>query len=700
MSEDPRRRRLARTDRERLFQRSQGVCEREGCSTPIDIDTFHASHLRAHANGGAAVFENFEAWCSRCNLTLGARDAGDPRVAPREWQLLALDRVVGRITRTRVATVAAAPGAGKTVFAGLAYEALRDADVVDRMVVFAPRTPLVQQWHDSLRRLRHIELRPNGEVERRGEQGVVVTYQSLNAGTIGVHRHQADVRRTLYVLDEVHHLGEPDHSAWARFIAELVGDVDDGIEAAGVLNLSGTLWRSRAAERISTVRYMTDADGRLVSDVDHEVTAPELIRQGQLRPVDLFRRGATVELIDLAESTRLVSPISELGERSAGRAALRELSNDPAWRDEFVREVIVRLIGRSRDLGNGPAKALIVARSQELARAFQEAANRIMRESGMHPIAELAVSDDGSEAHATLERFKKLKRPGILCTVDMAGEGYDCPDIIVIGYASNKLTPLYVRQVVARAQRVTDYERDVVGRPLPAAVVIADVPELVAGMSAILDPMRHEVVHADSPDEARSNARDAFGLLQMPRYVLDSVTDHVEGDARVTGEAGGDVEMDLVRRVEPEARRVGLPESEAPRIVLSVRRALAGRRESLPFDPLSSTESALETALEPGSAPSSTATVEPLSVDRIASGLRRDIDTLGRWWQHCGDPDVPVAHFHSAANRAGGIGKGGRPNAEVEQLRAALDHARLVVTRYCDETGQKRPRLMRQDDES
>jgi superfamily II DNA or RNA helicase len=59
-----------------------------------------------------------------------------------------------------------------------------------------------------------------------------------------------------------------------------------------------------------------------------------------------------------------------------------------------------------------------------------------------------------------LETFRRLDRPGILCTVDMAGEGYDCPDIAVVGFATNKLTPLYVRQVVARAQRVTAYERE------------------------------------------------------------------------------------------------------------------------------------------------------------------------------------------------------------------------------------------------
>jgi hypothetical protein len=145
---DPRpartRPRPSRSLRQTLFLRSDGVCERNGCTTRIDIDTFHVAHLRAHVNGGALVVENLGAWCSRCNLSLGPRDAGDTRLIPREWQLFALDRVVERITHSQVATVAAAPGAGKTVFASLVFEALRDADVVDRLVVLAPRATLVQ----------------------------------------------------------------------------------------------------------------------------------------------------------------------------------------------------------------------------------------------------------------------------------------------------------------------------------------------------------------------------------------------------------------------------------------------------------------------------------------------------------------------------------------------------------------------------
>jgi superfamily II DNA or RNA helicase len=698
----PRRRprpRPSRPLRESLFQRSGGNCERAGCSSPIEIDSFHVAHLRSHVHGGALVEENLGAWCSRCNLTLGPRDVADTRVTPREWQLRALDRVVQRITQTGVATVAAAPGAGKTVFASLAFEALRDADVVDRVVVLAPRANLVKQWHASVHRARHVELRPGSEVERQGQLGVVVTYQSLSSQTVGVHRRQAALQRTLFVLDEVHHVGEPEHSAWARWISELVGDVRGEIHVAGVLNLSGTLWRSKSAERISTVRYTdVDADGKFTSDVDFEVSAAELIREGQLRPVDLFRRGATVEMVNLGQAKRIVSPIAELDERTAARAAIRELPSDEAWRDSFIEAVLDCLERRHRDLGNGPAKALIVARSQDDARAFQASADRIMRQRNMSPIAMLAVSDE-SDAHKTLERFRTSTRPGLLCTVDMAGEGYDCPYITVVGFATNKLTPLYVRQVVARAQRVTDYERDTIGHPIPAAVVIPDVPDLVEVMSSILEPMRHELQEEQEPTggEERSPQQplDGFAPIGLPSYQLDRVDQHVDGDVRVTGEAHGDVDFGLVRLVEPEARRVGLPESDSARMIVAVRSALTERREARPFDPLSQTEGEMAAALteQPGQAQS--AVVEPLAIEDVANGLRGQLAAMGRWWNQHGN--TPVAFFQAEVNHAGGIGAGGRENASVEQLRAAVTWARTAVGRYCEQRNLRRPRLMRDD---
>jgi superfamily II DNA or RNA helicase len=683
------RRRPSRALREWLFLRSNGVCEREGCDTKIDIDTFQVAHLLAHASGGAVVEDNLEAWCPRCNAVNGARDVADTRVLPRDWQIDALPITLERIARSGVATIAAAPASGKTLFASFVFEYLRAAGFVDRMVVLTPRVTLVKQWHSALLEHRQIDLRPGAEVEREGEVGVIQTYQSLNLDTVRVHRQLANRSRTLLVLDEVHHVGEaPDgeRPAWARHVSDLAGTVDEELRVAAILNLSGTLWRSRPHERISTVRYIADSD-LIVSDVDYRVEAADLIRAGVLRGVDLFRRSSRVELVNYAKGRQVEGQIADLDEEP-GRAVLREIAKEDEWREGFIDAILDRLEVAHRSLGKGPAKALIVARSQEDARAFAAMARDRLSARGVNGIAtSLAISNEAN-AHAILERFRRSDRVGVLCTVDMAGEGYDCPEISVIGFASNKLTALYVRQVVARAQRVTDYERHVIGRPIAAAVVIPDVQELVDRMSELLEPMRHELA-AEQPGALleRSEVEGSTRKVSFPEWLLVAADDHRDGDVRVLREDGArDVDADLVAVIAMRLRASGrLRETDAPLIASILRETT----ELLPYD--------TATAVADVEAP---VQVRVLSVDERAKILRGRMKKLRGWWANLGDPTVPVANFVAQIHSELGIPKGGLENANIDQLEKVLHLMSARIREYCDRTGARPPKIERDTDEA
>jgi superfamily II DNA or RNA helicase len=662
----------------------------------------HAAHLRAHTHGGPVVLENLEAWCARCNWAQGAQDVADTRVVPREWQLEALPMVVEAIAQTGAATVAAAPGAGKTVLAGLTFEQLRDADEIDRMVVFTPNLTLVEQWHAKLFAQRFLELGPGHAIEIPGQVGVVVTYQSLNDKSVETHRRAAAAKRTLVVLDEVHHVAERDDKTkvlptWTRYVRQLIGALGS-LEVAGVLNLSGTLWRSHRGQRISTVRYVEEADGKIRSEVDYEVTAQRLIGEGELRPVDLFRRSATVELVDLAEQTVTVSPIADLtGEASrsgAVGAVLRGLARDASWRESFVGAIIDRLERAYRDFGKGAAKALIVAPFASEARAFKETADTVMRKRGLVPLTDLAISADGKEAQQSLKRFKAMRRPGVLCTVNMASEGYDCDDIAVIGYATDKRTPLYVRQVVARAQRVTKYERETLKRPIPAAVVVPDVPELVELVRGILQPMRHELLPGEEKIECGP------GTQKDPRYFVDGITDPVEQDAYATGTDDEGVAMDHIRAVEPHCRRVGLNETEALRMILAVRRGTRDWRDQDHFRPVPPVDAAVAATGAP-QPPGPAAVPSPLSQERSNGLLRARLSRCEGWWKTRGDATTyPINHFVADCNRAGGIGRQERDSATPDQLKAALRYACDRIRRYCEETGQPPPDWLSQGEDA
>ena len=180
---------------------------------------------------------------------------------------------------------------------------------------------------------------------------------------------------TLLVLDEVHHLArdvEGTHQAWADAIAELAGDVEAGhLNVAGVLNLSGTLWRSDPSERISTVRYSPpDTEGRIVSRVDGEATVQELIAAGELRSVDLYRLDAHVQVEDHATIQFVEGNLSDVDAKVA-RAAVAHIAEIDSWRATFVASVLDKLEWAHRATDHH-VKALIVAEPAGTGRAVPE----------------------------------------------------------------------------------------------------------------------------------------------------------------------------------------------------------------------------------------------------------------------------------------------------------------------------------------
>jgi superfamily II DNA or RNA helicase len=680
MYEGRARQKVPRAMRELVFARSGGICERDR-TTAITIESFHVSHLRAHANGGALVEENLEAWCSRCNFAQRANDVKDTRIGPRAWQLEALDPVVAQIVASGAATVSAAPGAGKTVFAGLVFEALREADVVDRLVIVAPRQTIVDQWVESLRKACHLELKPFSAVERKGQDGVVTTYQSLTDDSLAVHRIMQQ-NRTLLVLDEVHHVGEPARTAWAKKIVELAGSVDPpDLHVAGVLNLSGTLWRSKRSERISTVRYEGTSDGRVVSVVDFNVGPEQLIRQGQLRPVDLYRLDAKVSVQDWSRLDVVETTMADLDEEVAG-AALKAIADNPTYRAAFIGSVLDRLEDIHRSLGRYQAKALVVAANQNDARTYRDEVDAQMKARGLSPMAELAISDEGPEAKKVLERFRRSNRVGVLVTVDMAGEGYDCPDIAVLGYATNKRTAMYVRQVVARAMRVTAREREM--GIVPAKIVVPDVPDLVKRFLELLTPILGEIV---TPPERPAEGSDGDGAgdgLWGPKYVVTGVEPVEERiSVALSEDEVYDFTSDAVADMARELEAANLQPALAPRVLVAMRRY----RESRPFDSgaRATPPPSRDGRMEPVGP-------RPLSIEERSQKAQSALHKLEGWWKIHGDSAVPIAEYAARANEAGAIRSRSRPTATPEQLEAALSYERSVIRMHCKATGKALPR--------
>lgn len=358
-----RRRRSANLDeRRQLYELAGGRCQR--CGEPLG-DDWHAAHLLAWVHNGPTRMGNLAAWCKRCNLSQGSAGA-IPGITLRPWQTEALEPILEQIYDTGVATIHAAPGAGKTIFAAAVFRRLKAAGSVDRMVVVVPNSALRSQWVDSLATMISLDDQPrDGWMEHRDCEGASVSYQGL-PNTAGAHLTELTNRATLVVLDEVHHVGEPGHTAWGKAVAKMVGDVRTGvIHPAAVLNMTGTLFRSKGGQRISTVRYQPAADdpAKIEALADYKVFTRDLIPH-TLRPPYVYTYGTHVELLDMSTAEVIEGDIADL-DKAQQSAVLRESFSQRSYVEGFAAEAVRLLHLQQAAIGpDEPLKLLCVTSDQ------------------------------------------------------------------------------------------------------------------------------------------------------------------------------------------------------------------------------------------------------------------------------------------------------------------------------------------------
>jgi len=255
---------------------------------------------------------------------------------------------------------AATPGARKTAFALRAAAELLERRVVHQVTVVAPTEHLKRQWAEAAQRV-GISLDPAFSGRRgrtsRDYSGVVVTYAGVASHPM-LHRARCENRRTLVVLDEVHHAG--DSLSWGDAVREAFDP------AARRLALTGTPFRSDA-NPIPFVTYAPGPDGVPVSRADHTYGYGDALRDGVVRPVIFlaysgemrWRTGAGDEL-----AARLGTAMTRDLAAQAWRTAL-----DPEgeWVPAVLQAADTRLTEVRRHVPD--AGGLVIASDQESARA-------------------------------------------------------------------------------------------------------------------------------------------------------------------------------------------------------------------------------------------------------------------------------------------------------------------------------------------
>ncbi|WP_068162151.1 DEAD/DEAH box helicase [Rhodococcus phenolicus] len=401
--------------------------------------------------------------------TVGTATTSAPAGQLRAWQRRALTKYLATGPRDFLAV--ATPGAGKTTFAlRVAAELLRDR-TVDQITVVAPTEHLKHQWAASAARS-GIALDSNftnstGQTSS-DYQGVVVTYAQVASHPFK-HRVRTEARRTLVILDEIHHGG--DAKSWGEGILEAYGD------ATRRLALTGTPFRSDDSA-IPFVVYEPNEEGLMQSRADHSYGYSDALADGVVRPVVFLAYSGEARWRTSAGeefTARLGEPLSAEQTARAWRTAL---DPDGDWIPAVLGAANTRL-EQLRAGGMPDAGGLVIATDQTVARAYAKILERLTGE-----MPAVVLSDDPT-ASERISRFSDGDQRWMVA-VRMVSEGVDVPRLAVGVYATSASTPLFFAQAIGRFVRSRR-------KGETASVFLPSVPVLL-DLAAQLEAQRDHVL--------------------------------------------------------------------------------------------------------------------------------------------------------------------------------------------------------------
>ena len=370
----------------------------------------------------------------------------------RAWQQAAMERYVEQQPRDFLAV--ATPGAGKTTFALTLASYLLHNHVVQQVTVVAPTEHLKKQWAEAAARI-GIRLDPAYSSGRLSPdyQGVVITYAGVGVNPM-LHRNRVEQRKTLVILDEIHHAG--DSKSWGEACAEAFEP------ATRRLALTGTPFRSDT-NPIPFVSYEAGTDGIRKSVADYTYGYGNALDDHVVRPVIFLSYSGNMRWRTKAGdevAARLGEPMTKDAVAQAWRTALAPQGE---WMPNVLRAADKRLTEVRKLIPD--AGGLVIATDQNVARAYAKMIREITGEG-----VTLVLSDE-AEASQRITDFSEGTQRWMVA-VRMVSEGVDVPRLAVGVYATSISTPLFFAQAVGRFVRARK-------RGETASVFLPSVPTLL-----------------------------------------------------------------------------------------------------------------------------------------------------------------------------------------------------------------------------
>lgn len=451
---------------------------------------------------------------------------------------------------------------GKTTFALESGRRLLGRGEVERVVVVCATRQQCRQFARQAKKF-GLNLDANFSnadgVEADGYHGVAVTYQQVSAAP-DLFRMTCAERKTLVVLDEIHHVA--DRRAFGRAVRQ-------AFEVACLrLTMSGTLFRSDGLK----IPFVNFVDG--LSRPDYSYGYVRAVEDRVCRPVIFHTyEGEVVYQREGSDELYRHTMREVVDATTATERLFVALDPRGGWLPKVIKDADANL-NAMRAAGHADAGGLIVARDQAHAK---EIARVVCELTGEEPA--LVISED-PEAFEKIEAFTEDNRRWMVA-VRMVSEGTDIPRLRVGVYATNVKTELFLKQFTGR------FLRHLPGLREQTASVYLPADETLVGYALRLKEEREYQPAPDDEEELKDMRRNVgIDFRRWAEYLKTVSSESVEGDAVFDGASFPQVELKFAARA---SRRMGIT-APLPHVAALIRLGACQAGAFLRYDAVSGDE--------------------------------------------------------------------------------------------------------------
>lgn len=423
----------------------------------------------------------------------------------RDWQNQALQKAIDWLIKRaedKHFLINAAPGAGKTIASCAIAQTLFQMGEIDRVIVIAPRSEVVNQWAEDFRFVtgRHMTkvTAADGDIAALSLD-VCATWSAIQ-GLLPELQAVCRTSKTLVICDEQHHAAV--EAAWGRGADGAFAD------CKYALILTGTPIRSDGAETV----WLAYDDAGAIDHPDegsYVLTYGEAVDLGYCRPVTFHRHEGkfTVELggdvVKVSGHEKALLPKTLKRVHGLQKALdFYRLAKTPQYESDNVTPLMDGYQATMLDWGINKlnelrlrmpnAGGLIIAPNIQMAEYFVDLIERIEGERPM--LVHSQLPNPNSKIRAFRNTDKRW-----LVSVAMVSEGVDIKRLRVLLYLPNALTELAFRQAVGRVVRTSGHDDDTRAYVImPSFLLFEDFArrvedEMSPGISAGGDSPKHKV---------------------------------------------------------------------------------------------------------------------------------------------------------------------------------------------------------------